>query len=67
MAAKTITAPVFEEAELVIECQKMYWSDINPGNFMIPNLDANYPDKDYHRTYYGEILSVTADEKYLQP
>ena len=48
----------YEQAKLLIECRKLYFSDITPENFLIDGIDANYPKKDYHRMYIGEIVSV---------
>lgn len=47
--------PYFEQARLVFECRKMYYSDINPDNFVDADIDKNYANKDYHRMYFGEI------------
>jgi flavin reductase (DIM6/NTAB) family NADH-FMN oxidoreductase RutF len=48
----------FAEARLVFECKKLYYQDINPANFLDPTIDnRNYPLKDYHRLYVGEIVS----------
>jgi flavin reductase (DIM6/NTAB) family NADH-FMN oxidoreductase RutF len=48
----------FAEARLVFQCKKMYYQDIDPGNFLDPTIDKrNYPLKDYHRLYVGEIVS----------
>ena len=47
----------FEEAKLILACRKLYWNDILPENFCDTAIDgANYPAKDYHRMYIGEIL-----------
>ena len=46
----------FAEARLVIECKKIYFQDIDPNHFIDPNIHENYPDKDYHRMYIGEII-----------
>jgi len=48
----------FEEARLVIECRKMYFQDVDPENFLVPEIEENYPDKDYHRMFIGEVLRV---------
>ena len=48
----------YEQAKLMIECRKLYYSDITPENFLVDGIDANYPKKDYHRMYIGEIISV---------
>ena len=47
----------FEEARIVMECKKIYYHDINPDNFLLPEIDKEYPQKDYHRVYIGEILN----------
>lgn len=57
-AVPGIGAPAYAEAQLVIACRKLYWSDIDPAHFVDPALEKNYPKKDYHRLYLGEILSV---------
>jgi len=59
MAAGRAAAPTFVEAELVIECRKIYWDDLEPGRFLDPGVEENYPLKDYHRIYFGEILAVS--------
>jgi flavin reductase (DIM6/NTAB) family NADH-FMN oxidoreductase RutF len=47
----------FTEARLVIECRKIYYQDLNPDNFLDPAIAPNYPEKDYHRMYVGEVIS----------
>lgn len=47
----------FSEARLVLECRKIYFQDIDPKHFLDASIDANYPQKDYHRMYLGEITS----------
>ncbi len=49
-------AVYFAEARLVIECKKIYFHDIDPRHFLDPEIDNNYPKKDYHRMYIGEIV-----------
>jgi len=51
-------AVYFNEARLVLICKKMYYQDINPSNFIDTMIDKNYPDKDYHRMYVGEIIAA---------
>jgi flavin reductase (DIM6/NTAB) family NADH-FMN oxidoreductase RutF len=58
VASQSVDAPSFEEATLVIECRKLYWQDIDPARFLDPAIEKNYPSKDYHRSYFGEILAV---------
>ena len=64
VAASQVAAPTFEEAELVVECRKMYWDDLKPERFLDPTIDNHYPLKDYHRIYFGEILAITGADTY---
>lgn len=48
----------FSEARIVLVCRKVYYQDINPANFIDPAIDKNYPGKDYHRMYIGEIIAA---------
>lgn len=63
--SQKIAAPSFEEAELSVECKKVYWDDYKPENFLDPDIEKKYPKKDYHRVYYGEIIHILGTEKYL--
>ncbi len=46
----------FAEARLIIECEKIYFQDILPRNFLAPGIAKLYPQKDYHRMYVGAIV-----------
>ncbi len=48
----------FEEARLVLECRKLYFQDLNPDQFLVPELEAHYSNKDYHRMFVSEVLRV---------
>lgn len=50
--------PYFNEAKLVLICRKIAVYDIEPSQFIDESIDKNYPKKDYHRNYTGEILHV---------
>ena len=63
-ASIKVDAPCFKEAELVFECQKMYADDLNPAHFLDESIHNQYPKRDYHCIYYGEIIEVTGVEKY---
>lgn len=64
IAASQVAAPGFAEAELIVECRKIYWDDFEPGQFLDPSIESNYPQKDYHRVYFGEIVSITGKDTY---
>jgi flavin reductase (DIM6/NTAB) family NADH-FMN oxidoreductase RutF len=64
MASTRVAAPCLAEAELVIECRKIYWQDMDPAHFLDPGIMDLYPDRDYHRIYFGEIVAVTGTSAY---
>lgn len=49
---------IFKQAELYLECKKIYADDIKPEKFMIDTIQKHYPHKDYHRMYIGEIVNA---------
>lgn len=61
----TIASPAFKEAELIVECKKVYSDDFKPENFTDPTIDKNYPLKDYHRMYFGEIEHISGIDSYI--
>jgi len=64
LASTAVAAPAYAEAELIVECRKMYWEDVNPGHFLKPAIAKNYPLKDYHRMYFGEIVAIFGTSAY---
>jgi hypothetical protein len=46
----------------VIECKKIYADTIKPEGFAEKSLEAHYPLGDYHRVYYGEVVSLRGDK-----
>jgi len=64
VASTKVASPGFEEAELIVECRKMYAQDMDPACFADPEIDKNYPRKDYHRIYYGEIVAAYGEKTY---
>lgn len=63
--ASQVAAPLFEEASFVLECRKIYWQDFLPDHFLVPEIARNYPKKDYHRCYFGEILAAAGTDEFL--
>lgn len=52
-------APYLQEAQVVLVCKKLYFDDIEPSHFLDGDIDGkNYPGKDYHRMYIGEIVEA---------
>ncbi|NVO18359.1 MAG: flavin reductase [Bacteroidetes bacterium] len=45
----------FEQSSLVLECRKLYFSDLDASHFLDPKIIKNYPLNDFHRMYIGGI------------
>jgi len=58
IASAKVAAPGFDEAELILECRQIYRGKVDPRGFLDKDIDKNYPQKDYHSIYYGEVLAV---------
>lgn len=61
-------APYFAEAKLVLICRKMYAQPLDEhGFFYKETIEQNYPLRDFHTMYIGEIEKVLArDDEYLK-
>lgn len=56
--------PLFKQGTMGMICKKLYRGEIEPKGFYDDSLDAqNYPNKDYHFIYIGEIENVYVNEK----
>jgi len=64
MAAQTVLSPSYREAELVLECKKIYWEDMNPAHFLDERIRGKYPKPDYHRFFIGEVVDIFGIKKY---
>lgn len=63
VASTRVAAPSFAEADLAIECQKMYYDDLEPTHFLAAHIAPHY-NGDFHRVYYGEIAAIWGVERY---
>jgi flavin reductase (DIM6/NTAB) family NADH-FMN oxidoreductase RutF len=64
IASTQVAAPGFAEADLIVECRKMYWQDMDPAHFLDPAIENHYAKKDYHRIYFGEAVAINGTEAY---
>lgn len=56
--------PTFKQGSMSFVCKKLYQGKIEPEGFFDTSIDAkNYPGKDYHHIYIGEIVSGYVNEK----
>ena len=53
----------FEEAKLVLVCRKLYSQELKEDGFADRAvLERNYPNRDLHTMYIGEIIKVLVQE-----
>jgi flavin reductase (DIM6/NTAB) family NADH-FMN oxidoreductase RutF len=64
IASKIVKAPSYLEADLVIECKKIYWNDINPAHFLDDRIIDKYLNRDFHRFYLGEVEGIFGTPNY---
>ena len=62
--SRCVASPGFDEAELIIECIKTYYTDMNPDHFLDNDIMRHYQDQDYHRIYFGEIKTISGTSAY---
>jgi flavin reductase (DIM6/NTAB) family NADH-FMN oxidoreductase RutF len=61
-SSEKVSAPSYNEANLILECRKIYCQDMDPSGFLNKTIQDNYPANDYHRIYFGEILAAICEE-----
>ncbi len=53
----------FEEAKIIFICRKIYQDTLIDNGFLDKKImDDNYPKKDYHERYVGEIVKILVKE-----
>jgi len=52
------------EADLVLECRKIYWQDFDDRNFLSARIAEQCPQMDYHRVFFGEILRIRGSAEF---
>jgi len=60
--SQTIVSPYIDECKLVYECNVLYHTDVVRDNFP-PQIEF-YPEGDFHRIYFGQILRTLAEEDF---
>jgi flavin reductase (DIM6/NTAB) family NADH-FMN oxidoreductase RutF len=53
-----VPTPYIAEAERVYLCRRVYSGFLDPNRFEDPKIEGNYPNKDYHKFFVGEILQI---------
>ena len=60
-----VAAPSYAEAELVIECRKLYRGELKGKNFFEKSLISEcYPAGDFHYFFVAEVKAISGIDKY---
>jgi flavin reductase (DIM6/NTAB) family NADH-FMN oxidoreductase RutF len=62
LPSKEVRPPVIQECVIHYECRTLHRNDIIPEATVQAVLDDAYPEGDFHRIYFGEIVAAYADE-----
>jgi flavin reductase (DIM6/NTAB) family NADH-FMN oxidoreductase RutF len=60
--AQTVLAPIVVECPIVYECQVVHSNDVLPAKLASEIISGAYVDGDFHRIYFGKILSARCEK-----
>ena len=60
---KNVKSPMIEECVVHYECKVLHKNDVIPARIPEDVTSQYYPQGDYHRIFFGRIVSVFADSK----
>jgi flavin reductase (DIM6/NTAB) family NADH-FMN oxidoreductase RutF len=61
--SETIRSPGIAECPIIYECRIVQKTDVVPDAFDPKIVQQCYPQGDFHRVYFGEVLRTTADRE----
>ncbi len=59
--SRKVLSPVIDGCVIQYECQVLHKSDLEPGTLVQSIRAGSYPNGDFHRTYWGQIVAAYAD------
>jgi flavin reductase (DIM6/NTAB) family NADH-FMN oxidoreductase RutF len=65
IASSQVTAPGFDEAELIIECRKLYKQPLDAAQLHSGPAQGHYASgNDVHDVFFGEVLQICGTDVY---
>ncbi len=65
IAATSVDSTIFEQAELIIECEQVYADRLKKEAFQdIALITGNYPSDDFHKLYFGRVRHIEGLDLY---
>ena len=62
-ASQEVKVPIIEECHINYECRSIHKNDLIPEMLDEMVKEEAYPEGDFHRVYFGEILATYVDEE----
>jgi flavin reductase (DIM6/NTAB) family NADH-FMN oxidoreductase RutF len=66
IASTRVAAPSFAGAELVLECRTTYSDPLDPGRLRERAVETHYPERDYHTLYFGEVVALRGEPRFVR-
>ncbi|MCD6082871.1 flavin reductase family protein [Candidatus Aerophobetes bacterium] len=63
IAGENVISPIIEECVVHYECKVLHKNDIIPARVPEEAISKFYPQGDYHRIFFGRIISVFANRE----
>jgi flavin reductase (DIM6/NTAB) family NADH-FMN oxidoreductase RutF len=60
VAAQKVRVPVIDQAVVHYECRVVHTNEVIPANLAADIKASAYPNGDFHRIYFGEVLAAYA-------
>lgn len=65
LPSKHIASGGITQANIVFECRVVHHNDVQEPAFAEEIITNYYPDGDFHRVYFGQILAVSVEQRFL--
>ena len=66
VSGKEVKVPIIQECVMHYECRVVHENNVIPEALDKAIINDAYPQGDFHRVYYGQILATYADENALK-
>ena len=59
---RKVKVPIIQECVMHYECRTLHRNDVVPEALVKAVIDYAYPQGDFHRVYFGEVVAAYADK-----
>ena len=66
LPSQHITSAGIAEANIVFECRVVHFNDVQGPTFPSDIASNYYPEGDYHRIYFGQILNLSVERAFFE-